>query len=148
MENASQALIIAGGILIAIIVLSVGIYLFVNYSKVSESYGQSQTNKEINKFNTNFTKYMERTNITAQEIITLKNFAESYDKKNGTKTIVDYPNKKEADDDDIKKQSYNDAEFIMEYSLTEKGQLQYYSCKEIEYDKNGRIKSIKFEKNS
>ena len=144
MENASQALIIAGTVLLAMIVLSVGLYLVVNYSKISVSYEQKKVVEEIRKFNTNFTKYITRTDITAQEIITLKNFAKSYDEKNGTETKVDYPNKKEANDS--KKQSELDAEFIMLYAPTETGQLQYFTCNEanIKYDENGRVKEIKF----
>jgi flagellar basal body-associated protein FliL len=133
MENASQALIIAGGILIAIIVLSVGVYLFVNYSKVSESYEKLQENKEINKFNTNFTKFKDRTDITAQEIITLKNFVTNYNKQNETNVKVEYP--------------YNtmkDAEFIKNYSVNNDG-IIYFKCTDIEYENDGRVKRIEFQ---
>lgn len=134
MENASQALIIAGGILIAIMVLSVGVYLFVNYSKVSESYGQVQENKEINKFNTNFTKFKDRENITAQEIVTLKNFVANYNKQNGAEVEVDY-----------KDMTMKDAEFMKMYSVNDNGEIIYFKCTGITYENNGKVKSIKFQ---
>ena len=78
MENASNALIIAGAILIAIIVLSIGVYLVVTYSKVGNSYEQEMTAVELTKFNTKFTVFQDRNDISAQEIVTLKNFIEKY----------------------------------------------------------------------
>lgn len=137
MENASQALIIAGTILIAMIVLSVGVYLVANYSRVGESYEQTQIETEITKFNANFLKFAERTDITAQEIITLKNFAENYDNENGTTTNVEYPNK-----------GGIDAEFIKKYSPGNDGKMQYFRCEEenIVYGNDGRVISITFVK--
>lgn len=55
MENASKALIIAGAILLAILLISLGIMIFnVAQDTVSNS-GMSQA--EISAFNTKFTKY-------------------------------------------------------------------------------------------
>ena len=147
MENASQALIIAGTILVALLVLSVGVYLVISYSKVGESYEQSQITDADVKFNTNFTKLSNRTDILAQEIITIKNFAENYDKQNSTTTKVEYPQK------DL--YAEKDAEFIKDFStiiVTKSGkkevQMQYFTCTNCE-DTNGdgRIDFIKFEKN-
>ena len=147
MENASQALIIAGTILVALLVLSVGVYLVISYSKVGESYEQSQITDADVKFNTNFTKLSNRTDILAQEIITIKNFAENYDKQNSTTTKVEYPQK------DL--YAEKDAEFIKDFStiiVTKSGkkevQMQYFTCTKCE-DTNGdgRIDFIKFEKN-
>ena len=146
MENASQALIIAGTILIAMIVLSLGVYLVANYSRVGESYEQTQTTTEITKFNTNFTKFIGRTDITAQEIITLKKFAENYDNENGTTTTVKYPYKET--NPDKKEQAKIDAEFIKKYSTDAEGKMQYFSCQEVSivYGDDGRVISITFGK--
>ena len=84
MENASQALIIGGTILIAIIVLSMGVYLFTNASKVGESYQQSQELSELAKFNARFTAFEGRKDITAQEIVTLANYVINYNEQNET----------------------------------------------------------------
>ena len=140
MENASQALIIAGTVLLAMLVLSVGLYLVVNYTKVSESYEEKKAVEEIRKFNTNFTKFVTRTDITAQEIITLKNFAKSYDEKNGTSTTVNY----QGNNDDIV--------FIKDNTPEEVGGVlvfHYFTCNEtnVKYDETGRINSITFTAN-
>ena len=100
MENASQALIIGGTILIAIIVLSMGVYLFTNATKVGENYQQSQELAELAKFNARFTAFEGREDITAQEIVTLANYVINYNEQNetnievwvgGSDFIVSYP---------------------------------------------------------
>ena len=146
MENASQALIIAGTILIALIILSIGVYLVSNYRQVGESYEQTKEITEITKFNANFTKFEGREDIMAQEIITLKKFAKNYDEKNGTTTTVDYPEKAKYTDDT--EQEEKDAEFIKEYTPDEDGKMQYFKLKEYK-DKNndGKIDYIKFVRN-
>ena len=75
MENASKALIMAAEILIGIIILSIGAYLFSNAAQLPKNYNdnlQSQHtaafNKEFEKFNTN--------NVSAQDIVTCVNLAE------------------------------------------------------------------------
>lgn len=144
MENTSQALIIAGGILLAIIVLSLGVNLIVSYSETSESYEQIQGDLLMNKFNTNFTKFKDRKDITAQEIITLKNFAQNYDNENGTTTNIYVNNSKIREEDE---------EFIKKYAPEKKEisgkttvKMKYFEYQEnsIEYESNGRIKVIKF----
>lgn len=136
MENASQALIIAGTILIAMMVLGVGVYLVSNYSRVGESYEETRITAEIAKFNTNFTKFINRTDITAQEIITLKNFAQNYDTNNGTKTTVEYLGS-----------GKKDIEFITD-NFTTDGSMKYFKCIEsyINYDSEGRVISIYFKR--
>lgn len=82
MENASNALIIAGSILIAIIVLSMGVHIIITHSRVTDSYNQRQITTEVYKYNSYFTPFIGRTDITIQEIITLKNYTVQYCKKN------------------------------------------------------------------
>lgn len=82
MENASRALLMAGGILIAILIISMAVYMFVTYNRVETSYGNTMESNEKIKFNTNFTKFEGRKDITAQEIVTLINFAKNYKETN------------------------------------------------------------------
>ena len=70
MENASKALLIAGGILITILILTIGVYLVGNLSKASDSYVQTLDTNEVRKYNSNFEIYAGRNDITIQEIIT------------------------------------------------------------------------------
>ena len=55
MENASKALIIAGAILLAILLITLGIYIFQQAQSTVNNSGMSQA--EIQSFNSQFTKY-------------------------------------------------------------------------------------------
>ena len=92
MENASQALIIGGIILISVLVLSMGVYLVRNSLRVGEAYQKTQEITEITKFNAKFTAFEGREDITAQEIVTLANYVINYNAQNGTTIEVCCPN--------------------------------------------------------
>lgn len=55
MENASKALIIAGAILLAILIISLGIMIFSQAQDATKNSGMSKA--EIQSFNSQFTKY-------------------------------------------------------------------------------------------
>lgn len=130
MENASQALLIAATILIALIVLSIGIYLISNSSRVGESYEQTQELNEVTKFNSKFTVFVERDDITAQEVLTLYNFVENYNQNNDP-------------DVDFSPKITNKVNFLKSLD----GEIQLYECKEDDIDyTNGKVSSIKFTK--
>lgn len=86
MENASKALLIAGGVLIAIAALTVGIYLRAKLGNVSESYVDELDLIEIQKYNSYFESFIGRDDITAQEIITVINIAQ--EKQFGTEVYI------------------------------------------------------------
>jgi len=83
MENASKALIIAGEVLIAILVLSLVGVLIVRFGKFSSETNSKLAENELNSFNNKFYGVSGRINITADEIASLLNFAkqnnDSYD---------------------------------------------------------------------
>lgn len=141
MENASKAMLISGGVLIAMLVISIGVYLFANYSNVGSSYENRMEAAEIQKFNVNFTKFEGRTDITIHEIVTLTNFVKQYEEKTGIETKV-YLAENELKDD-----NYMD---LIEDTLFEwdEGQLnpttRYFKCVLIEYNEKEMVKSIKF----
>lgn len=147
MDNASNALLLAGGMLIALIVLSIGVMLFSHYTQIGESYEQSQQFKSLEKFNEHFTRFAERTNITAQEIITLANFAKDYNKELDANIItvqVGATNYAEKDLDDKR-----GTDFIKDNSVNNvTGTYKYYTCGSIEdFEKDpntGRITKIVF----
>lgn len=82
MENASKALLIAGTVLLAIMILSVGIILYNKYSETSEQYEKRLSTVELNKYNSNFEVFRDKTDITAQDIVTLANFVNNNNKNN------------------------------------------------------------------
>lgn len=81
MENAAQALIIAGGVLIGIILLSIAAYLGFTMSEYAAN-TQAQINRnEANQFNQRFIEYEGLENLTIQDVITVKNLALEENKK-------------------------------------------------------------------
>lgn len=78
MENATKALLIAGGILISMLIILAGLYLYSLFSEQSELYKETISTTELEKFNSKFDVYLGRENITAQEIVSIVNFAKEY----------------------------------------------------------------------
>lgn len=77
MENASKALIMAAGVLIGIMILSLAVYLFATFGATSaELHGQVETSR-ITQFNTQFTSYEGRSDITIYDVISVVNLAKN-----------------------------------------------------------------------
>ena len=78
MENATKALLIAGTVLIAIIMVSIAVYLYSLYSNQADQYSETISATELQKFNSKFDVYLGRENISAQEIVSVVNLAKEY----------------------------------------------------------------------
>lgn len=76
MENAVKALLIAGGVLLGIIIISAGVNLYTNMSKDSKQYSSKAETVNLQSFNARFEKYQGRTDVKPQEIISIYNFIE------------------------------------------------------------------------
>ena len=74
MENASKALIMAGGILLGVLILSLMVTLFMSSSDLTKKYQQTKHTEEVQQFNVNYTKYIGRS-LTIHEIMTIINFS-------------------------------------------------------------------------
>lgn len=104
MENATKALIIAGAVLIGIILLSIGVALWRNFSNFSAENAQSTRTRQLEEFNVKFKKYEfnpqgasddEKNYITAQDVRTIVNLAKDYNNKYNKEIIeVFYKNTK------------------------------------------------------
>lgn len=81
MENAAQALIIAGGVLIGIILLSIAAYLGFTMSEYVANTQEQINRNEVNQFNQQFIRYEGLNNLTIQDVITVKNLALEENKK-------------------------------------------------------------------
>lgn len=91
MENASKALILAGGVLIGIIILSVLVFMFRSSADFAREYGDSTENIEINRFNSKLLAYCNKTRFvndkeenvyyTLHDINSLLNLAIDYNMK-------------------------------------------------------------------
>lgn len=75
MENATQALLIAGGVLLAIMILSIGVIIYISHNETAEAINNRWEIAELNKYNSTFELYIDRTDITAQELVTLANLS-------------------------------------------------------------------------
>ncbi len=93
MENASRALIIAGGILIAILVVSLLVTGWNNFTNYSRTQEQVQTVEQIVQFNKEFESYNKGV-IRGYELVSLENLAEDtnerYEEINGYKNLEVY----------------------------------------------------------
>lgn len=74
MENATKALLIVAGVLIGIMILSLGTALFLELEIYVESSHEKMEFNELNAFNTQFTKYI-GTDLTIQDIVSAANLA-------------------------------------------------------------------------
>lgn len=74
MENASKALLMAGGILVGIIILSLMVTLFSSASIMTKEYDESRLNESVQRFNANFIKYVGK-DLTIHDVVTISNFA-------------------------------------------------------------------------
>ena len=77
MENATKALLIAAGVLIGIIILSIGVYLYSGISSYMSRTQDEIENNAIYKFNTQFLKYqtVEGEELSFQDVVTAANIA-------------------------------------------------------------------------
>lgn len=93
MENVSRALIIAGEVLIAVLVLSLAGVLIVKFGKFSSDMNGKLAENELNEFNNRFYGMSGRINITADEIASLLNFV----KENNDSHDIDLINTQNAE---------------------------------------------------
>lgn len=83
MENSVKALLIAAGVLIGMMILSLGVSLFASLNSYVESVQENIASIEIQKFNGQFTKYINYNDdtdekdftLTIQDIVTAANIA-------------------------------------------------------------------------
>jgi hypothetical protein len=83
MENATKALIIAAGMLIAIMIISLGLYLFASMSTYTSSAEQKISEDQIMQYNQVFLKYHGRNDLTVHDIVTIANYAKQCNEENG-----------------------------------------------------------------
>ena len=75
MENASQALIIAAGVLIAIVLISLGIYVYVSLHNVSSMQDEKIETEQLIAFNKKYEAY-NKSLMRGTDVVTVFNMAE------------------------------------------------------------------------
>lgn len=144
MENASKALMMAGGVLIGVLIISLAVYLFADFGSRSASINAQNTEKQLAAFNSKFTSYQDfkdkdgNWQITIYNIITLKGYA--------TENNNNYEDTEEKIDVKIGNSStlgVEDTTLIQKY-VGNNGELQKFECTDVKYNNRGKIKSISF----
>lgn len=82
MENASKALIIAGGVLIVILVLTVFAYINTKMGSGTHNLYSRLEDHDITEFNQKFLNYDGNKNLKIQDVVTLINTANNANKNN------------------------------------------------------------------
>ena len=135
MENASKALVMAGGVLIALLIIGALMLMFNNLSVYQNQQDKDRENEQVAEFNNQFMPY-EKDNLTLMELKSIYNKLESnnsiYPERNINHNIkVIYSNI----DDDFK-------------SLPEEDkQNARFSCKITGHNSDGYINKMEFSKN-
>ena len=133
MENASNALLMAGSVLIGVIVISLFVYLFSSMGSMTKEFQEDIDYTSIQKFNEQFEKYIGRTDINTHELLTAYNLVQAVNKEAGEE-IVKFKGLTASELKDLTK-------------FLSSGQL--YRCDEVPDQYNvetGKIKSIEFKK--
>lgn len=81
MENASKALIMAGGVLVAIMLISFMVLFFRSAGSINAEYDIQVAEREVEKFNSQFEAYAKEKN-SFFDVITVANLAYDVNKKN------------------------------------------------------------------
>lgn len=152
-ENSTNALMIAAGVLISVLIISVAVYLFKSSADFAESYYTEIDSKTTQAFNNEFEIY-NTDNVTIQDMVSIANFARDTNIKNGVENdknnsiyiqVILYNGSKHLETMD-REELY---QFMEENTFIDndpaKGE-QKYKCKGIEYDENTqRVNKITFE---
>jgi len=75
MENASKALLMAAGVLIGILILSLAVYLFVSFGNTSSELRKQKEAQDLEQFNSQFTSYEGKTGITVYDVVSVASLA-------------------------------------------------------------------------
>lgn len=134
MENATRALTMAGGILIALMILGALFLMFNNLSSYQNSNDASTKNSQIAEFNNQFEPY-NKDNLTLMELKSVWNKIQSNNSKNPEYFIETNINT-----------IYTNIDKNFTSLPEEDKQKRVFGCTNIDYDSEGRINKMEFKK--
>lgn len=133
MENASKALIMAGGVLIAIIILSMFVMMYNKVSGIKKTQQEKVQMEQIASFNAEYEAFNKKMMYGA-DVVTLANKVEEYNKKNTSDQItITVPE----EIINFKTMNKEDQEELLK---------QRFKCTNMEYGNSGKVSAIKIEK--
>ena len=166
MENASKALIMAAGVLLGVMIISIGVALFTSFSEFGRSTFEKVEEAKITEWNNNYLKYYGQITIiengkeklqpilvTAHEIVTLANHAnqnninhELQDQSRYNENTY-YVQVKVDEINNFEKESENSKnQFLKDNSLTDDNEVKYYTCTNVKISTvTKRVMYIEFE---
>ena len=150
MENASKALIMAGGVLIGVLILSLMAYLFVDFGSTSAEIHKQNEEKQIIEFNSKFTAYEGYKDkngnwqITIYDIVTLAGYAKENNKY--YEGVEDEQIHVQVEGTDIQDNNNEQNKNLISQNVESNGTLTKFRCEKIEYNNRGKVNSISFKK--
>ena len=81
MDNASKALLMAGSVLLAIMIISLAMYLFANFHQATSQIEGNVEESQVMQFNNQFTKYESNNQVTIYEVLSMANLATQNNKQ-------------------------------------------------------------------
>lgn len=88
MENASKALLMAAGVLIGVLILTLAVYLFISFGATSAELHELSQRNQLDEFNIQFTQYEGKSDVTIYDIVTVAGLARDNNEYYG----LDMPN--------------------------------------------------------
>lgn len=129
MENASKALLIAGGVLIALIIITMFIMMFSRLSNINKEQEEKTKIEQLNAFNMEFEAYNKKVMYGADVITLINKVAEN--------------NKNYSGNPDYKITIILDGtETTNSSSLIGEKENYIYKCEKMEYNSQGRVCKI------
>lgn len=142
MENASKALIIAGAILLAILLISLGIMVFQQGQDAIKNSGMSKA--EISAFNGQFTKYEgDRRGSDVKSLIQEINTSNASDVAEGNDRQIKLTN---SSDVNLGETTFGDNNQGYKYSTSHISSTSTYTVTVENYDSSGFISEMKIVK--
>lgn len=104
MENASRALVIAGGVLLSLIIIGVVMFAYRGITSLQKEKDISLSNEQVSKINEQIEKYTKKSVIYGSEVLSICNAIEDYSRKYPESEKISAKIKIKADgkDNDIK----------------------------------------------
>ncbi len=134
MENASKALLMAGGILIALMIIGALVLLGNNLSSYKNNEEALEKQSQIAEFNDQFEPY-NKDDLTLMELKSLFNKIESNNQIHPEYEITTNV-----------ENVYPDIKTDFKQISQEEKQMRVFSCESIGYDEEGRINNMQFMK--
>ena len=133
----------AAEVLIAMMIVSLGVYVFYTYSQTSREIHDKKAEQQLVEFNAKYTKYVDQTTLTIYDVRTIANYA-----KKDNENLVDSEKIEvmfEGSNVVNKTETEWDAQIQSQVGDIRNGntELRKYKCIEPEYTENGRVKKIK-----